>query len=429
MQGYIMVIKIFIVLFSGLVIWKILGTDFKFSSKKVIVRKVPSMNIDYAITEAQTYLNQIRQNMQISLLSKNVYLEKAAQAHAEYMVINNELGHEEIEKHRGFVGKKPWDRAFTYGYFSKQISENVSAHHYSAQDSVNGLLSAIYHRFGFLSTTINEIGIGIYQDKYNSDKNAFVYDMGNSDLNNLCTSQSFRGTGKYILECSDETLRIGKEDFYQAINYAKQTNPDIIVYPYNDQRDVPPVFYDESPDPLPDLDVSGFPISVEFNDYFYKNITVFSFTLYDNKGIPIEVIPMDKESDIHQRFTAYQFAIFPVKRLEYNAKYHAEIVYKDKNDIKKKSWVFYTTRIQDEFHKVTKIYDELTIVPNKSYVIYFEPVDGHDLLTNLHFPQELDVQFIDHNTIKLTMMPELSDNISEFVLDTGVKQLRLKFAS
>ena len=126
MQGYIMVIKIFIVLFSGLVIWKILGTDFKFSSKKVIVRKVPSMNIDYAITEAQTYLNQIRQNMQISLLSKNVYLEKAAQAHAEYMVINNELGHEEIEKHRGFVGKKPWDRAFTYGYFSShlQITKN-----------------------------------------------------------------------------------------------------------------------------------------------------------------------------------------------------------------------------------------------------------------------------------------------------------------
>jgi len=424
-----MFIKMFIAFLFVLVIWKIVGIGFKLTPKEVIVRKAQPMDVSYAITEAQTYLNTIRKNMHISLLSKNVSLQRAAQAHAEYMVINNELGHEEIEKYKGFVGKKPWDRGFEYGYYSISVSENVSAHHHNAQDSVNGLLSGIYHRFGFLSTTINEIGIGVYQDKFDSDKTAFVYDMGNRDLNNLCISKSFRGTGKYILGCSDKRLRIREKDFYWAINYAKKTNPDIIVYPYNGQRDVPPVFYDESPDPLPDLDVSGFPISVEFNDYFYKNITVFSFTLYDNKGIPIEVIPMDKESDIHKHFTAYQFAIFPVKRLEYNAKYHAEIVYKDKNDIKKKSWVFYTTRIQDEFHKVTKIYDELTIMPKKSYVIYFEPVDGHDLLTNLQFPQELDVQFIDHNTIKLTMMPELSDNISEFVLDTGVKKLRLKVAS
>jgi len=423
-----MFMKMFIALLLGMVIWQISGIDFKFFPKEVSVRKVPPMDVDYAVTEAQTYLNKIRKNMQMSLLAKNTHLKKAAQAHAKYMVINNEFGHEEIEKHRGFVGKKPWDRAFKYAYLSKQISENVSAHHYNAQDSVNSLLSAIYHRFGFLSTTINEMGIGVYQDEFDSDKSAFVYDMGNSDLNNLCTSQSFRGSGKYMLGCSDETLRIREKDFSQAINYAKQTNPDIIVYPYNDQRDVPPVFYDESPDPLPGLDVSGFPISVEFNDFFYKNVTVLSFSLYDNKGIPIEVKPMDKESDIHQRFTAYQFAIFPIKRLEYNAKYHVEIVYKDKNNIKKKSWAFYTTRIQDEFHKVTKLYDELTIVPKKSYVIYFEPVDGHDLLTDLQIPQELDVQFLDHNTIKLTMIPELSDNISEFVLDTGVKKLRLKVA-
>jgi len=333
-----------------------------------------------------------------------------------------------LDKHRDFVGEKPWHRAFKFGYLSKQVSENISTHHHNAKDSVNSLFSAIYHRFGFLSTTINEIGIGIYQDEFDSDKSAFVYDMGNSDLNSLCKGQSFTGTGKYVLGCSDDTLRIREKDFSQAITYAKQTNPDIIVYPYNNQRDVPPVFYDESPDPLPSLDVSGFPISVEFNDFFHKNITVLSFSLYDNEGKPIKVKPMDKESDINQRFTANQFAIFPLKRLEYNAKYHAEIVYRDKNEIKKKSWSFYTTRIQDEFYKVSKLYDELLIVPKKSYVIYFEPVDGHDLLTNLQFPQELDIQFIDHNTIKVTLIPELSDNMTEFILDTGVKKLRLKVA-
>ena len=423
-----MLIKIFVALLLGLAIWQISGVDFRLSPKEVIVRKTPPMNVDYETTGAQTYLNKIRENMHMSLLSKNTNLAKAAEAHAKYMVINNESGHEEVKKHRAFVGEKPWDRAFKYGYLSKQVSENISTHHHSAKDSVDGLLSAIYHRFGFLDTMINEIGIGAYQDEYDSDKSAFVYLMGNSDLNNLCRGESFSKSGKYMLGCSDDSFRIREKDFLQAVRYAKQTNPDIVLYPFDGQRDVPPVFYSESPDPLPDLEVSGFPVSVEFNDFFYKNITLLSFSLYDNEGTPIQVKPMDKESDPNYRFTANQFAIFPLKRLEYNAKYHAEIVYKDTKEVKKKSWVFYTTRIQDEFYKVSKLYDELTIVPKKSYVIYFEPVDGHDLLTDLQFPEELDVQFIDHNTIKLTLMPELSDNLSEFVLDTGVKKLRLKIA-
>ena len=62
-------------------------------------------------------------------------------------------------------------------------------------------------------------------------------------------------------------------------------------------------------------------------------------------------------------------------------------------------------------------------MPKKSYVIYFRPVDVHDVMTNIEFPQDVDVQFLDNNTIKLTLM---SDELDEFVINTGTKQLRIK---
>jgi len=417
--------KLFIGLLIVVALWQIVDPDLRLSPKEVILRKTPPMNVPYENTQAYTYLNEIRTKMGMNKFDTNDVLSKAALAHAEYLVINNESTHIEIEGHRKFVAAKPVERALHFGYDALMTSENVSTKHHSAKESVNGLFSAIYHRFGFLSTTMNEVGIGIKQDEFDSDKSAFVYLMGNSDVNQLCNGNSFTGQGMYVKGCKDSEHRIAQKDFLRVTNYSKQTNPDIVVYPYNEQREVPPVFYAESPDPLPSYDVSGFPISVEFNDYFYKDVTLLSFNLYDNDGASIESQPMDMENDPNMSFTSHQFAIFPLKRLEYNALYHAEIVYSTNGKKKKKSWSFYTTRIQDEFYKVEKLYDELEIEADKSYVIYFKPVDEHDLLTDLQFPEEVDIQFLDHNTIKLTLIPAMSNELEEFILNTGTKKLHL----
>ena len=73
-----------------------------------------------------------------------------------------------------------------------------------------------------------------------------------------------------------------------------------------------------------------------------------------------------------------------------------------------------------------KLYDELTISPNRRYVIYFPPVDAHDLLKDLQFPSGVDIQFLDHNTIRLSLMSEaMSKDIEEFVLDTGTRKLKV----
>jgi hypothetical protein len=42
---------------------------------------------------------------------------------------------------------------------------------------------------------------------------------------------------------------------------------------------------------------------------------------------------MDSDTDPHQRFTANQFTIFPLKRLEYNHTYRAELLYETKGTV------------------------------------------------------------------------------------------------
>ena len=414
--------KLFIALLVALAVWQIVDLEFRLSPKEVVVRKAPLMDVTYETIEAESYLNSIRRKMNMLTLSTNESLKDAARAHAYYLVSNNETTHEEIAGHKNFLAVKPVERAFKMGYNSGKISENLSTNNHNAHQSVDGLFSAIYHRFGFLSTSVDEVGVGASQDEYNSDNSAFVYVMGNSDINRLCTGKSYTGTEGYRKSCKDKSHRIRGKDYEEAMNYGKQNNPDLILYPCDGQRGVPPAFYSEVPDPLPSHDVSGFPVSIEFNDFYYKKVTLLSFSLYDFDGNAIKSHLMDKANDPHQCFTEHQFAIFPFNRLEYNTRYRAEVLYRIKDEVKKHSWFFHTKYITEKYHVVEKLYDNLMIVPKKAYVIYFRPVDAHDLLTDIEFPQEVDVQFMDNNTIKLTLM---SDEIDEFLIETGTKQLRI----
>lgn len=418
-----MLMKLFIAVLIILAAWQIIDPHFSLSSKEVVVRKAPPMDVSYETIEAHSYLNTIRRKMHMLTLSTNESLNAAAKAHAHYLVANTLSSHEEIAKNKNYVGKTPLDRAAKMGYNASMVSENLSTNNSTARHSVDGLLSAIYHRFAFLSTTINEMGVGIYQDEFDTQNSAFVYVMGNSDLNRLCSGQSYDGPGSYWKSCKDTSHHIKAFDYVEALDYGKQNNPAVILYPYDGQREVPPAFYAEIPDPLPSYDVSGFPISVEFNDYYYKDVTVLSFSLYDYKGNIIDTLLMDKANDPNQRFTKNQFAIFPKKRLDFHMKYRAEIIYRVNDKLEKYTWHFYTKNINETFYTVKKLYDTLTIEPKKSYVIYFPPVDKHDLIKDLQFPQDVDVQFIDNNTLKLTVM---SEKLEEFVLNTGAKQLRIR---
>ncbi len=61
------------------------------------------------------------------------------------------------------------------------IGEGIS-NFCTAKESINSLMTAIYHRFGILSFSKNEVGIGFTNDPKILKRN-FVYDMGSSRLN------------------------------------------------------------------------------------------------------------------------------------------------------------------------------------------------------------------------------------------------------
>ena len=413
------------VLLASVLFWQFLEYRTNASLGEVVERKALPMDVSYETMEARTYLNSIRELMHMQRLAENKQLKTAAQAHADYLVLNDESSHEEIAGHKNFTGITPVERAFHAGYASSHVSENLSTKNHNARSSVDGLLSAIYHRFGFLSPGIDQIGVGITQELKDSDKSAFVYLMGNSALNRLCTGPSFSGSGKYIYRvCKENEHRIKENEFYKSLHYSKQNSPKIIFYPYDEEKEVPPAFYSEVPDPLPNHEVSGFPISIEFNDHFFKNVTLHSFRLYVEGGEEVrDVRLMDKSSDPHQKFTANQYALFPLQRLEYNQEYRAEISYTSKGKKETLIWYFHTRKPTEEFHLITQKEETISIDHGKSHIVYFRPHDPHDIIKNIQFPVDIDITFLDNNTIKLTLM---SDEIDEFDITSDTRRLHIE---
>lgn len=123
------------------------------------------IDLNYEKSEALHLLNEIRESMGMNTLVHNDYLALAAQAHASYLVRNDVTSHNEIPGLLGFTGRTPADRALKAGYLSTQVSENLSTKNRDSQSSIDGLFSAIYHRFGFLDVGIDEIGVGAMQDR------------------------------------------------------------------------------------------------------------------------------------------------------------------------------------------------------------------------------------------------------------------------
>ena len=416
-----------IVLFAAVLFWQVVEHRSSIGSGEVIVRQALPMDVPFEKIQARTYLNSIREAMQMLPLIQNDTLASAAQAHADYLVLNNESTHDEIEGHQNFTGIRPIDRTLYAGYNSLKVSENLSTENPNAQSSIDGLFSAIYHRFGFLNPDIDEIGVGVTQDKKKSAQSAFVYVMGNSQHNRLCLNTSFTGSGKYIYGvCKKHEHRIKEILFNNVLTYNKRKNIEIILYPYDGQAEVPPAFYSEVPDPLPDHEVSGFPISIEFNDYFFKDVELYSFKLFKKGGEEVGNVQfMDKNSDPHQRFTENQYALFPLERLEYDAEYSAEVEYRSNNKTENLTWSFKTQIPTEKLHTVTQKEESIEIGSGKSHVIYFKPLDAHDIVKNIQFPTDVDIQFIDNNTLKLTLMSDDRDHF-DIVSDTRILHIEVK---
>jgi hypothetical protein len=339
--------------------------------------------------DALDLINSYRNKAGLNSLKKNTLLTYASEKHSEYMFHNKMAGHYEDENYPYFFGTTPSKRVLKAGYPSRFIVENVSYGQDDYQSSIKNLFSAIYHRLGFLDFNIDEIG-------YAQSGEYFTYNMGNSLISKACESETEPRSGLYGV-CKEYRKVIAKSVYYKLFN----ENPEVVLWPYNGMRDVPAVFYEEHPDPLPNYGVSGYPISVSFNPFYVQYAKLIYFKLYRNYQIVNNVKIISKENDINHLLKKTDFVLFPLDRLEYGNYYQVEAKFYVDGKYKLFKWGFW---VEKRNNLITFNKSKASIYENREYNLYFPPQHNFDKIQNFRYQYPADMKiekigFKDSNTL------------------------------
>lgn len=373
-----------------------------------------------ASDDGYAYMNVLRASAGLNTYRINGQLEESADNHAYYLVVNGLRQHHETPGDTGFTGERPAHRAQATGYQAFGTISEVIAYDSTQIASIDGLMSAIYHRFGLMRNNVDEIGFGFRQQ---GDDNAFVGNNSNSKLADLCDGESFDGYGTYYRMCDPE-IRVEESVYTAAANAVRRQNPALVVWPPDQATNILPVFYEESPDPLPDYSVSGYPISAEFNTTKIDHVELLSFELYnqDDEQQVTHTRLMDQNSDPNGKFDSHQFALFPLDRLAYNTTYRAEITYLQDGVHQEKSWSFTTRNLGHPVYTIEANGEQLTVESGSTFYIYIPPTQeavsmgGYSL--NRSGSASIDATFMDGNTLQITFTGS-TGQYAHFTLGNG----------
>lgn len=371
------------------------------------------------------YLNDIREDAGLIRLKKNKALEKAATSHAHYLIQNQINSHYQKRGKHLFLGETPAKRAIKSGYTSRYVMENLSINTKGYVPSIDNLFSAIYHRFVFLDMDKDEIGYGSFSSKKQRKRNhAYVYVLGASGVGELCQGSFNLVHGNYYMKdiCKEVSKMVPLSFFEEKKEAVRRKNRDIILYPYAGQDDIWPAFYNESPDPLPGYKVSGFPVSVQFNPAYYKNVKLMAFRLFDAKGKEIEEIKiLRKKNDPNHRFTDLEFALMPLKRLEFNTSYRVYFEAEADGKKVKKEWEFRTIKTKERLYRITQNKSTLKVDAGSTVILYIVPGSKSDIIHHYRVRGGIKVSFLDQNTLKITLPKKSS--VGKVGLNIGKRRI------
>ena len=273
------------------------------------------------ILEHYAYYNKMRTDSGMIPLKRNEVLENSANNHAEYLYENFDYIPHDTSKHYEdnslpfFTGKNPYNRAFNTGHSSKYVGEGL-AFAYTAKESIDGLMTAIYHRFDILDFNTDEVGISDYK-LANNCMFSFVHNPSISIANSLC-QKDFNTSYDDVSICKDDK-KVSASLYRNSVSKIVKSNPKYVLYPPNNSRGIIRKFYGETPDPMPDKDFTGNPSSIQFNHYYYKNKSIknTSFTIHKkNNNQVLDARILNKRNDPNGIFSRYQYALYPLKILE-----------------------------------------------------------------------------------------------------------------
>lgn len=238
-------------------------------------------------TDGFNWFNYRRSQIGLSVLSRNSRLDIAAVGHSNYLRLNNTVVHTQTQGNPGFTGAQLSDRFAAAGYTLAQpyaYGEVISAASdrsgfYHAEE----LIAAIYHRFVIFEPVFREMGTGAATG--NSNYTYFTADLA-----------TVNGYGAGV------------------------GHGNIANYPASGQTAVPVSFFsdNESPDPVPNQNEVGYPISVHAD--ISAQLRVTTFTVRQRGGSSdLSVRLLARPADAETPLSAA--AIIPLARLSANTIY------------------------------------------------------------------------------------------------------------
>jgi uncharacterized protein YkwD len=216
-------------------------------------------------TDGFNWFNYRRQQMGLATITRTTQIDTAALNHSNYQVQNSTITHDEIAGRRGFTGVTVLDRlraaqvtfpASNYAY-GEVISSTPDTNGVNAAED---LIAAIYHRFVIFEPKFLEAG-----------------------------AASATGGSGYTYFTTDFATR--------TLNRAGLGGGKLVVYPFGNQQNLPTVFFSdqEQPDPVPDRNEVGYPVSVHAD--ITSTIAVQSFTINPRGGAALATRLLKKETD------------------------------------------------------------------------------------------------------------------------------------
>ena len=332
----------------------------------------------FASDLAFDYLNWMRVQAGLVPLKHNEALKKAAALHAEYLLQNKAIGHSEQTGKRGFTAKKPFDRALIAGFGSRFVLENISYGEKDAFGSIDTLFASIYHRLAFLNPYYDLVGIAKKSSDSYRFKRVYVYELGNSLLDAACRSKNVPDAGMVYTNICMGGRPLSKEVYDASLKQAALLAPKLILWPYPGARDIPPAFYEEIPDPLPECSVSGYPISVIFNPAKSSlDVSIEEFSLFQD-GRKIEARLLTHLNDPNKKLREFEYVLMPLQRLEFGRGYDVVLRYKDERGVHEKRWSFHTKNAP---FTLVKLKSKTIVHTYKLYTLYKEPSHCNDTIT------------------------------------------------
>ena len=266
----------------------------------------PALSGDIA-TDGLNWINFRRTQIGLAQLTRNTLIDQAALGHSNYQKTNNTVSHDQVAGKPGFTGAELGDRLAQAGYTFNTGASRAYGEVISATTNKSGvfmaeeLITAIYHRFVIFEPIFKELGSGAA-----TTSSGYTYFTTDFAANN--------GYGNGI--------------------------SGLVVWPYSGQTSVPANFFSdyESPDPVPNQNEVGYPISVHAN--IDTTVTVQSFTVRQRGGSDVNVRLLSRAGDAETPKSAA--AIVPLTPLKAATVYDVSFVGAVNGTAATRNWSFTT---------------------------------------------------------------------------------------